>query len=145
MPLRGNCRAVVYNSAAVPANGIACVALFCAGRLLFAACICAGGIKIVVMRVDLTVFNTAGMAPCPFMAVGRGRNGVLAYTAAHRADAVIPLVVFIRVFRFAAAAPFAVVARVVMPVFLIPYVCCVIGVCIRVKLAVFIAANLADR
>ena len=69
MSLRGNHRAVVYNSVAVPANGIARVALFCAGRLLFAACICAGGVKIVVMRVYLTVFNTASMAPCPFMAV----------------------------------------------------------------------------
>lgn len=65
----GNHRAVVYNSAAVPANGIARVALFGTGRLLFAACICAGGVKIVVMRVYLTVFNTAGMTPCPFMAV----------------------------------------------------------------------------
>ena len=69
---------------------------------------------------------------------------MLAYAAAHRADTVIPFVVFIRVFRFAAAAPFAVVARVVMPFFLIPYVCCVIGVCIRVKISGFIAANLTD-
>lgn len=69
---------------------------------------------------------------------------MLAYTAAHRADTVIPLMVFIRVFRLAAAAPFTVVPRVVMPFFLIPYVRCIVGMCIRVKLAVFIAANLAD-
>jgi len=72
MPFCGYHRAVVYNSAAVPANGIARVALFGTGRILFAARICAGGVKIVVMRVDLTVPYTAGMTPCPFVAVGRG-------------------------------------------------------------------------
>ena len=145
VPLGGDDGALGDNATAIPANGVAGVALLGTGRILFAAHICSIPFKIVVVRVDFAVLDAAGVAPRPFMAVCGGIERMLADTTADRADAFLPLVVFVRIFRLTAAAPFAVVSCVIAPILHIPNIRCPLGMRVPVIIAVFVAADLADR
>ena len=66
-------------------------------------------------------------------------------TAADRAYAVVPLVIFVRIFRLAAAAPLAMVSRVVAPILFIPYIRRVFGMRFGIEVSVRLAAKIADR
>ena len=145
VPLGGDDGTLGDNATAIPANGVAGVALLGTGRLFFVGNIGAGRIQIVIIRVDFAVLDAAGVAPRPFMAVCGGIERMLADTTADRADAFLPLVVFVRIFRLTAAAPFAVVSCVIAPILHIPDIRCPLGMRVPVIIAVFVAADLADR
>ena len=145
VPLGGDDGTLGDNATAIPANGVAGVALLGTGRLFFVGNIGAGRIQIVIIRVDFAVLDAAGVAPRPFMAVCGGIERMLADTAANRTDAFLPLVVFVRIFRLTAAAPFAVVSCVIAPILHIPDIRCAVRMRVPVIIAVFVAADLADR
>mgnify|MGYP004544473819 CR=1 FL=1 len=129
---------------AIPANGVAGVALLGTGRFLFTSQIGAGRVQIVIIRVDFAVLDAAGVAPRPFMAVCGGIEGMLTDTAADRADAFLPHMIFPRIFHLTAAAPFALVPCVVAPLLFIPNRRCTVGMRTPIAIAVCVAADLAD-
>lgn len=132
-------------SMAFVAAKVAGVASLGTGRGLFAAQIGSKLRQIVIIRVYFTVYDAAGVAFCPFMAVCGRVQRVVTDTAADRAYAVVPLVIFVRIFWLAAAAPFAMVSRVVAPILFIPYIRRVFGMRFGIEVSVRLAAKIADR
>lgn len=144
VPVGGDDGSLGHYSAAIPAFDIAGVAFFGTGRILLTAQICSGRVHIVIIRVDFAVADAAGMASCPFMAVCGGIDGMLADTAADRADALLPRMIFPLIFHLTAAAPFALVSCVITPLLNVPNRRCTVGMRVPITIAVCIAAYFTD-
>lgn len=108
------------NATAIPANGVAGVALLGTGRLFFVGNIGAGRIEIVIVRVDFLGDKTADLAGALCDTGCREGQRVGADTAAGRAHAVQKGVAFVRVLNGAAAAPLADMSVNIAPFVFIP-------------------------
>ena len=108
------------NATAIPANGVAGVALLGTGRLLFVGNIGTGRIQIVIIRVDFLGDKTADLAGALCDTGCREGQRVGADTAAGRAHAVQKGVAFVRVLNGAAAAPLADMSVNIAPFVFIP-------------------------
>lgn len=144
VPVGGNHAALGDDPSAIPTNGVTGVALLGTGRVFLVTQIGSGRVQIVMIRVDFAVADAAGMASCPFVAVCGGIDGMLADTAADRADALLPRMVFPLIFHLTAAAPFALVSCVITPLLNVPNRRCTVGMRVPITIAVCIAAYFTD-